>query len=799
MKIMNKLIVILLICIYSSANSQQSDNWTWLNPKPQGNSLYGIDFVNNNTGFAVGGFGTVLKTSNDGVTWTKLNTGTSHRFISVDFINENTGYIGGLRQTLIKTTDGGSNWSDIQLPQEGQFDSLYYILDIQFLNNNTGYVLGFFQLECKIWKTTNGGNNWTTQNTAGANYLNNLYFLDENNGFSSGGAFGGEIIKTTNGGETWQLVYNDNYEIHSMAFLNASTGFVGCIEGRVYKTTDGGYTWNFALSDAGIDITSLNFLNANTGFGFGTGSVYVKTTDGGNNWYESLPVGSSTSSQYLTSAITPGGTIHAAGTYGAMVRSTNGGNSFVYEPSVTNGYVSDIEFINTTTGYAITGFSQGDILKTTNAGESWVSQISSYTLSIYGISFTSSETGYLAGSLTVYKTSNGGTNWQTIYNSTTSEIFTDVFFTNENTGYVIGSYGRLLKTTNAGLNWTASTIPNPGTILSSIYFVNENTGFAVGDNNAAVKTTNAGVNWNPMSVVSPFVNLSEVFFTDENNGYISCATGIYKTTNAGSAWFALSTPAGGYNSVQFRGSFGYAVGGEGNIIKSTDAGANWIVQPTVTDNPLYALYFNSDNYVYAGGLLGTLIKTIPTELIALSNKQLNLTLFIQGFYNESGNSMVPDTVTVYLRNANSPYGLIDSARTIVIASGQGIFSFENASNGVNYYLQIKHRNSIETWSASGQSFTNSEMTYDFSSSASQAFGNNMMQVDSSPIRFAVFNGDTNQDGVIDGADLSMIDNDALISVTGYAITDINGDEFVDGSDMTITDNNAFNLIGKVVP
>lgn len=613
MKKLNILIALILVGISTVSFSQQADNWTWLNPKPQGNTLYAMDFVNDNTGFTAGNYGTILKTIDKGDSWVKLNTGTSSRFLSIDFVDANTGYAGGDDQMLKKTTDGGQNWTDLTLPE---FTNSY-VYDIDFINLNTGYVLGFFIFESRIWKTTDGGLNWVTQTTDGANYLNNLYFIDENNGFGSGGSLGGEIIKTTNGGDNWTRVYEDIYQKQSMIFLNATTGFAGCEKGRIYKTTDAGDTWNFALSDGTLDVTSLNFIDANTGFGFGAGSVYIKTTDGGNNWYES-PISGSQSSQYFDANITADGTIHAAGSFGAMIRSTNGGATFTYPESVTDGYVSDIEFINTTTGYAVTGYNHGDILKTTNAGNTWVSQVSSFTLSIYGISFTSDETGYLAGSLTVYKTINGGTNWQQIYVSTTNEIFTDVYFTDANTGYVIGSYGRLLKTVNAGVNWTSTTISNSGTILSSIFFVNGNTGYAVGDNNAAVKTTDAGASWSAMSVASPFINLSEVFFSTENIGYISSADGIYKTTDGGDTWFALPTPDGGYAGVQFRGNFGYAISGGGTIIKTTDAGNNWIVQPTVTDNSLYALYFNSDNYVYAGGLLGTLIKTIPTELIVTS-------------------------------------------------------------------------------------------------------------------------------------------------------------------------------------
>jgi len=236
---------------------------------------------------------------------------------------------------------------------------------------------------------------------------------------------------------------------------------------------------------------------------------------------------------------------------------------------------------------------------------------------MYGIRFTDAETGYIAGSIDIKKTTNGGANWFNVYSSTQNEIFTDVDFTNSNTGYVIGSYGVLKKTTNAGQNWT-STVAKSGSILTSICFVNENTGYTVGDFGAIIKTTDAGVTW--ISQTSPFTMsyLTSVDFTDENTGYISSGAGLLKTTNGGDEWLIMNAPTGGYYKIQFRNEFGYAVASNGKIIKSIDAGMNWIEQPTVTNNGLYALYFNSDNYVYAGGTRGTIIKTIPTELIVTS-------------------------------------------------------------------------------------------------------------------------------------------------------------------------------------
>lgn len=178
---------------------------------------------------------------------------------------------------------------------------------------------------------------------------------------------------------------------------------------------------------------------------------------------------------------------------------------------------------------------------------------------------------------------------------------------------------------------------------------------------------------------------------------------------------------------------------------------------------------------------------------------LNLTAFTEGFYNSASNILIIDTVKVYLRNATAPYTLVDSTKSLLNSSGTGTFTFSYPANGVNYFIVIKHRNSIETWSKTAQAFTAGSLTYNFSTLNTQAYGNNMKQVDASPVRFAIYSGDVNQDGTVDATDVSTIDNAASIFVSGYVVTDLTGDDFVDGTDFAIADNNAANFVSVVRP
>ncbi len=193
--------------------------------------------------------------------------------------------------------------------------------------------------------------------------------------------------------------------------------------------------------------------------------------------------------------------------------------------------------------------------------------------------------------------------------------------------------------------------------------------------------------------------------------------------------------------------------------------------------------------------------SLPVNLTFNNYGNIVLTLVMEGMYDASLNKMnMNDTIRLYLRSASPPYTTVDSCAGLIgAASLNGSFNFMHAATG-SYYLAIKHRNTIETWSASPVAFTQPGTTlYDFTSSASKAFGANMKQVDANPVRFAVYSGDVNQDGTIDGTDLSLIDNAAYNFTTGYSAADLTGDDFVDATDFSVADNNAPYFISVIRP
>ena len=183
--------------------------------------------------------------------------------------------------------------------------------------------------------------------------------------------------------------------------------------------------------------------------------------------------------------------------------------------------------------------------------------------------------------------------------------------------------------------------------------------------------------------------------------------------------------------------------------------------------------------------------------VIMQFRNFQLKTFIQGFYDLSVNLMISDTIMVYLRKNFSPYEIADSSKSILNSAGYGEFSFSKAGGSEVYYYQIRHRNSLETWSrAGGEMFSLSNAAFDFTDSESKAFGNNQKLKGS---KYCIYNGDVNKDGIIDLTDLVMVFNDALNISSGYLVSDINGDNFTDLSDLIIVYNNASEFVTKIIP
>ena len=163
-----------------------------------------------------------------------------------------------------------------------------------------------------------------------------------------------------------------------------------------------------------------------------------------------------------------------------------------------------------------------------------------------------------------------------------------------------------------------------------------------------------------------------------------------------------------------------------------------------------------------------------------TTKTLNLTVMIEGMWD--GTTIVSDSVTVELRNTSAPFNLIESKKILLNSTGSGSLIFIQVADGTPYYLIIKHRNSIETWSSSTVQFIAGNLSYDFTNAQNKSYGNNLKLVNN---KWCIYSGDVNQDGFIDITDQSQIFIDNISGAIGYISTDLNGDYFTEVGDLNL--------------
>ncbi len=146
-----------------------------------------------------------------------------------------------------------------------------------------------------------------------------------------------------------------------------------------------------------------------------------------------------------------------------------------------------------------------------------------------------------------------------------------------------------------------------------------------------------------------------------------------------------------------------------------------------------------------------------------------------------------DSVTIQFRNVVLPFSVIYNSVHVLDSASLTTTVSSYVPPG-NYYIVVRSKNSLETWSKpGGEPLGNGNYFYDFTTSASQAYGNNMVLKDG---LYCIYSGNVNGDDVIDAEDLLEVDNAAFNYAPGASIANLNGDNIVDIEDMAICDNNA---------
>src|SRR5436190_17563235 len=310
------------------------------------NNLNGGYLLDSGVGFVVGDAGTIVKTTDAGMTWSPLTSGTTNALHDVYFFDATQGVAVGEQGLILRTTDGGTGWQGVisgvkdglravsfsgvngisagdsqdilystdsgsswQIGQSGFFGPP--LLGAHMLSSSVGFVGGQNSIfQSLLGASTDGGASWAFQsfyfdkNEGGGT---DVFFFDQSTGLVSGTVFDGRgaIARTTDAGVSWSTLFFDQ-AIQGIDFPQPTSGFAVGAGGRISHSTDAGITWTDQTSGTSANLNDVSFASdALRGIAVGDSGTILWTANGGEPVSTPTPTPTPSATPTVTPISTP--------------------------------------------------------------------------------------------------------------------------------------------------------------------------------------------------------------------------------------------------------------------------------------------------------------------------------------------------------------------------------------------------------------------------------------------------------------------------------------------------------------
>jgi photosystem II stability/assembly factor-like uncharacterized protein len=614
--------------------------------------LYRADAVSADRAWAVGDRGLIVATSNAGASWTLQESGTFLPLYGIDFINDQIGFaVGGdsagansFANVIVKSSDGGQTWGGKSLP------SLPGILKaVHFVDERNGWAVGGGGT---IIATHDGGESWSSQQSGVTSELTTVNFVDADHGWASGP--GKVLLRTEDGGDRWITQFTFSSPIRQIDFIDRNRGWAVGDAGTLMETTDGGAHWT-PMTATTANLTGIRMTNAAQGWAVGDRGTLLHFD--GSNW---TPVPSGTTISLKGVAAFSENAAWGVGDYGIVTFASSQSTPRVQNP-ITTSEVYGPFFVDSRNGWAIG--SNARIFRTQEGGATWSQQVRDWKRDIRWT--------HLSNPARLCNKNPDGS-WAedpaTALCIRTSNIHLySVFFLTPLKGWAVGQPSLILYTEDGGATWTEQNVDpyaedcyqcaKAGVYLRRIQFVDENNGWAVGRFRTIYKTSDGGRNWRLLSNNWKFTTVDGTCTTpsgttlprmgghlfglsinpsDPNDLFVSggcCAPCnpeaiIAHTTDGGLTWDIrtsvvwdsrienritrsdrLLPEIGRFHTLQMIGHVGWAAGRGGVLMRTENRGATWSLISTGTQQTLNDLFFINPTQGWLVGWMGTLLRS----------------------------------------------------------------------------------------------------------------------------------------------------------------------------------------------
>lgn len=270
------------------------------------------------------------------------------------------------------------------------------------------------------WTVTSAPNNGVRKD--------DICFIGPDTGWVAGGA-NGYVLRTYDGGETWQQVYSGPDHLRSIEFATKEVGFAGSVSGTFLRTLDGGDNWE-DITDSipgASSICGLCAASPDTIFGCGVWfqpAYVIRSTDGGMNWQKTNL--NSMASALIDVLFLNADTGFASGKAqppslgGVILATTDGGETWSVR-HLTGHHDDYIWKLQTPDSVHIYGSVEAvvgtgtRIVRSSDAGATWTTQaITPAVPYMQVMGFIDTLHGWVGGNQVLLETFDGGDTWSTL-------------------------------------------------------------------------------------------------------------------------------------------------------------------------------------------------------------------------------------------------------------------------------------------------------------------------------------------------------------------------------------------------
>jgi len=342
----------------------------------------------------------------NGSSWKNLPSHVNYfgNFVTIDSISENECGVGKHFALMIPET-----YTQKWFRQPLNYWQRWY--DIKFVDSLTGFIVGEHGT---ILKTIDGGNTWQETYVGSALPLRTICYVSSENILAAGD--NGFVYQSTNLGENWERInIGTTQNIRGIRFSTETDVWIYGENGLLLHTTDGGKNWRTSLPDSLPNISGISIQSpaGNQLIVYLEDGTYLRSIDNGSTW----TTGTLGTTHKINSVIEKDFHHWIVGDSGTVIyyRANNEWMNVNVPSPIT---VRDIYVKNETTLYA--AGDNGKIFYTTNGGTDWFSQYTADSHNLYSIEFINDTLGFAVGSGgTILKTYSSGTVTAIKYNTVT--------------------------------------------------------------------------------------------------------------------------------------------------------------------------------------------------------------------------------------------------------------------------------------------------------------------------------------------------------------------------------------------